>query len=362
MKKLFLSILTVSSPLLIQSMPLSASVNTLSTNPSMNHTERLNRILVENRVLARINNNPISVFDVMKKMDTDFYSEYPHLMDSVMARFQYYKARWRSQFERMVESELILEEAKERKIELSDGDIRQEIEEKFGPEVISNIDKVGLTYDEAWEMVKKDILVQRMTSGYLYLKGVFNVPPQDLLSAYQNYINKNKKPDHWKYYMISFKGPNALEKALMAKDLLKNMQTKSKDFKSLILHLKDKPEEFPENEVSISDQFDFSSNEIQESHREVLSNLATTTLSEPLKEVSRVSQKPVYRIFYLTDYIPGGKIELAEVEDKLLKQLRQDKFEQEYLSYVAMLKDRFGVTNESVYDAIPSNFEPFTLK
>lgn len=359
MKNILLSLLIPASFLFSQFGDPSSMPGGLS---SLNRSEKLEHILVENRVLARINNHPISVIDVMKKMDSDFYLDYPHLMDSVMARFQFYKARWRSQFDRMVESELILEEAKIRKIELTDGDVRQEIEERFGPEIIVNMDKIGLTYDETWEMVKKDILVQRMTQGYLYLRGVFSVLPENLLQAYQSYIGKNKKPDHWKYYMISFKGANALEKALMAKELLLDMQKKSKDFSSLSLHLKGKTSEFPSEEVSISNEFDLSSDQIQESHRNILAELKPQTISEPLKEMSRVTQKPVYRMFYLSEYQPGGKIELAEVEDKLIMQLKQDKFEQEYLAYVAILKDRYGITSESVYDAIPSDFEPFTLK
>ena len=151
MKLLLFSLFVPTTLLLAQG----ASMNPFQPM-QMEQSTKLNRIIVENRVLTNVNTNPISVVDVMKKMDTEFFIDYPHLMDSDVARYQFYKSRWRPEFDRMVESELILTDAIAHKIELTDGDIRQDLERRFGPEIITNIDKIGLTYDEAWEMVKKD--------------------------------------------------------------------------------------------------------------------------------------------------------------------------------------------------------------
>ena len=328
----------------------------------MEQSTKLNRIIVENRVLTNVNTNPISVVDVMKKMDTEFFIDYPHLMDSDVARYQFYKSRWRPEFDRMVESELILTDAIAHKIELTDGDIRQDLERRFGPEIITNIDKIGLTYDEAWEMVKKDILTQRMSQSHLYIKGVFNVSPDDLLTCYHDYIKNNKKPDHWKYNMISFNGPNALENAQMAKQSLEKLQKDSKNFKTVCYRFKEQTDQYENKKISISNEFDLPSDKIQESHRNILSNLSPNNLSEPVKEISRINNQSVYRIFYLSSYEAGGKIDLAEVEDKLIYQLKQEKFEQEYISYVTALRERFALSKESIYEAIPNDFEPFRIK
>lgn len=357
MKRILFSLLASSSIISAQSMPFNNYVKS-----PVERSTKLNRIIVENRVLALVGNNPISVIDVMKKMDTEFFNNYPHLMDSDVARYQFYSGQWRNQFDRMVDGELILSDAEAHKIELTDGDVRQELETRFGPEIITNIDKIGLTYDEAWDLVKKDILIQRMSQSYLYLKGVFNVSPQDLLSAYQDYTEKNKKPDHWKYHMFSFSGPNALENAQMAKQKLEKLSQKSKSFESLCIRFKDQTDDFENKKISISPQFDLPSDKIQESHREILASLSPASFSEPLKEVSRRSNQPVYRIFHLTSYKPGGKIELAEVEDKLIYQLKNEKFDQEYMSYVTQLRERAGLTKESIYSSIPDDFEPFKIK
>ena len=211
-------------------------------------------------------------------------------------------------------------------------------------------------------MVKKDILTQRMSQSHLYIKGVFNVSPDDLLTCYHDYIKNNKKPDHWKYNMISFNGPNALENAQMAKQSLEKLQKDSKNFKTVCYRFKEQTDQYENKKISISNEFDLPSDKIQESHRNILSNLSPNNLSEPVKEISRINNQSVYRIFYLSSYEAGGKIDLAEVEDKLIYQLKQEKFEQEYISYVTALRERFALSKESIYEAIPNDFEPFRIK
>lgn len=332
-----------------------------STIARADQTVKLNRILVENRVLASVNSNPITVIDVMKKMDAEFYMEYPHLMDSDIARYQFYRGKWRFEFDRMVNGELILADAKARNIELTKGDVRQEIEKRFGPQVILNIDKIGLTYDEVWAMVERDIFVQRMTQGYLYLKGVFNVTPSDLLRAYQDFSSNNKKPDVWNYYMISFSGANALENAQMCKQVLAELAEKNKNFSTISLQFKDKMAG-DDKKMTISKPLELSSNEISEPHLRALSKLELNHFSDPIQETSRVTQQPVYRLFYLANYKPSEKIELPEVEEQLLMKVKNEKFEQEYHNYIVMLRDRYGLTQEMLNDSMPADFEPFKLK
>lgn len=334
----------------------------LSSTLGIQQTKKLNRIIVENRVLATVNNTPISVYDVMKKMDLEFYMMHPHLMDSDVARYQFYSSQWRPEFDRMIDNELLLSDAKAHKIELTDGDLRQEIEQRFGPDVISTIDHIGLTYDETVDMVKKDILTQRMAHGYLYLKGVFSVSPEDLLYSYHQYIENHKKPDRWNYYMISFNGPNALEDAQIAKQKLDKMLQESKNFKSVCYRFQ---EQMPSNEnrsIQISDEFELPSDKIHEAHRTILSQLTPHSISEPKEEISRRTKQPIYRLFYLASYEPGGTIELAEVEDKLVLDLKRTKFEQEYQAYITKLREQTGLTKEIINESIPSDFEPFKIR
>src|SRR5665647_380424 len=70
-------------------------------------------ILVNNRVLAKVNGKAISVIDVMKKMDVLFFRQFPQYTSSVPARFQYYQANWKNVVKDIVDKELILADAAE---------------------------------------------------------------------------------------------------------------------------------------------------------------------------------------------------------------------------------------------------------
>ena len=62
----------------------------------------------------------------------------------------------------MIDGELILADAADKEIKLTDGEVREEIERRFGPSVSVTLDKIGLTQEEAWRLVKNEMIVQRM--------------------------------------------------------------------------------------------------------------------------------------------------------------------------------------------------------
>ncbi|MGA8165085.1 MAG: hypothetical protein WB791_08700, partial [Waddliaceae bacterium] len=90
--------------------------------------ERDRYIFINNRILSQVNGKAISIVDVMKKMDLLFYRQFPQYSSSVEARFQFYEINWRHVWEDLVDKELILAEAAENKIGMTNGDIRQEME------------------------------------------------------------------------------------------------------------------------------------------------------------------------------------------------------------------------------------------
>lgn len=327
---------------------------------------RPSRIVVENRVLANISEQPISVLDVMKKMDTYFYKDYPHLIDSDIARYQFYKGHWNYVFDDMVNNQLIYSDAKSdariNKHEVSRGDIRQEMERLYGPNIITNLDKIGLSYDEAWKMTEKDIYVRRRIHYILMLKGVYNTSPADLLTAFEAYTKKNKKPDHWVYHILSFRGPNALENAQMAKGILDDLNKNPKNFNTLALLLKERLDQFESRQITISDEFKLADSQISDSHKSILAGLESNTFSSPFDEVSRADKKTVYRVFYLAEHISGGKIEFTEVEDILKESLIQGRVDQEVTHYIADLRDRFGISQKSIEEIVPRQFEPFLIR
>src|ERR1700730_13068687 len=71
------------------------------------------RIVVNNRILAKVNGKEISVFDVMKKMDMLFYRQFPEYTSSMQARFQFYQVSWKRVLQDLIDKELIMADAEE---------------------------------------------------------------------------------------------------------------------------------------------------------------------------------------------------------------------------------------------------------
>src|SRR5205085_3839907 len=93
------------------------------------------RIIVNNRILAKVNGKALSVYDIMKKMDLLFYRAFPEYTSSTVARFQFYEMNWQAVLRDLIDKELIIADADENKVEVSSGDVRQEMETLFGPNI-----------------------------------------------------------------------------------------------------------------------------------------------------------------------------------------------------------------------------------
>ena len=176
----------------------------LSANP-MHDFSSDQKIAVQNSILAQVNGKTISMMDVKKKMDMVFHQNYPQLASSNQARFQFYEVSWRHVLMELIDNELIIADATDKEIKLTDGEIREVVEERFGPNVMQTLDKIGITYDETWKMVKNELLAQRMSWFFITSKAMNTVTPQDIRQAYRHYVDKNPSYSEWKYRVISIR-------------------------------------------------------------------------------------------------------------------------------------------------------------
>ena len=62
---------------------------------------------------------------------------------------------WKYVLQELIDKELILGDAEEKKVAITAGDVRQEMENMFGPNIIANLDKIGLSMDEALKIVRR---------------------------------------------------------------------------------------------------------------------------------------------------------------------------------------------------------------
>lgn len=318
-------------------------------------------IEVNNRILATINGNPISVCDLMKKMDVIFYKQFPHYAEIPEAKFQFYTVNWKHTLKDLIDKELILADAKEVKLPVSGGDIRQEMEQNFGPNIIANLDKIGLSYDEAQEIIQSDITLRRMMMIRVNQKAMHKVTPQAVLEAYDKFCEENIRLTEWDYFVISVRSNDDTKGAHIANvihGMLTLDNTPPEEIKGRIASmglLDDK------TTISVSSPYHHNEKEVSETFREALAGMSPNSYSEPQMHKNRNGNSKIYRIFYLENMTPGGVIPLNEVEDKIVDAIRMKAIDAEADAYLKRLREHFRIIDEEILSQLPDDYQPFTL-
>lgn len=321
------------------------------------------QIIVNNRILTKINGKAISVIDIMKKMDLQFYRQFPQYTSSAQARYQFYLANWKHVLSEMIDKELILVDAEESKIEVGAGDVRQEMEEMFGPNIIANLDKAGLTFNEAYKMVSDDIILRRMLYFRVQLKAINQATPQRIRAFYDEVAKDNIRDNEWVFNVVTIRHRDAAKAAetsnlvhqLLAEDKipLTNLTAKLDELK--VLSAK-------QPTVTISEEFHTNEKELSDVFKKTLVTLTSDTYSVPLMQKSRSDNSTVYRIFYLKTMTPGGIIPFQELEAKIKAKLIDDAINVETDAYFKKQRQHFDVQDSQLQEVLDSDFQPFVLK
>jgi hypothetical protein len=326
----------------------------LAANPYMEYSKE-QKIAVQNAILAKVNGKTISMMDVKKRMDMVFHQSYPQLVDSNQARFQFYETSWKHVMRDIIDNELILSDATDKEIKLTDGEVREVMEERFGPNVMQTLDKIGLTYDETWKMVRNELIVQRMSGWFVHSKAISNVTPQDIRQAYRLYLEKNPPYSEWTYRVVSIKvdNPNDALAENVYKTLTELGQTPDAAEEAL------KALETPGVSITVSNQFDAKTQDLSEIHRASLENLSPGTYSKPTFQTSRSDKKTVYRIFYLVNKSDFPAPAFEAISQQLRNDLIQKAVVQESEGYLGKLRKHYGFDENK---SIPEDLHPFSLQ
>lgn len=326
----------------------------LTANP-FNDFQQEPKIAVQNSIITKVNGKTISMMDVKKKMDMIFHQNYPQMADNNQARFQFYEASWRYVVRDMIDNELIISDALDKEIKLTDGEVREEMEMRFGPKVAETLDKIGLTQKEAWDLVKNEMIVQRMTWWFVHSKATSKVTPQDIRQAYRLYVKEHPAYAEWAYRVVSIRSDeNNEEFASQVHQFLVDGK-KSPDL--LIDDLKELESEGVK--ISVSNEYVAKTQDLSEVHRTSLESLAPGTYSEPAYQLSRHDKNGVYRIFYLVgkNDFPAPSFEGLVTE--LRNQLIQKASVKESEEYITKLRKHYGYDGN---DFIPNDLHPFSLQ
>lgn len=315
-------------------------------------------IFINNRILAQVNGKAISVIDLMKKIDVKFYKQYPQYTSSLEARYQFYNFSWKHILKDLIDKELVLADALEHEIKISNGDIRQEMETLFGPNIILNIDKVGITYDEAWKMVHEDLMIRRMLYYKANAVALRKITPQVVRNAYDEYAKENINEEEWQYSVITIRDSDPIRGEEAARFIHHTLTDLSVPLSDLPAKLK----ELLLNDavkVTISEEFHHGKKDLSPAYKEALSSLGANTYSQPIAQQSR-NKETVFRIFHLKEMIPEGATPFYEMDNKLKSDLINQTVDDETEAYLKKLRRHFNI--QEVQEMISDDFQPFILK
>jgi hypothetical protein len=324
----------------------------------MNDFSDNRKIALQNSIVAKVNGNTISMMDVKKKMDLLFHQNYPNLSTSTQARFQFYQVSWRQILMDLIDHELIIADAEEKEVKLSDGEVREEMERRFGPNVMKTLDQIGLTYEETWQMVRNELLVQRMSWWFIQSKAMQNVTPQDLRIAYKQYLEQNPPYQEWAYRVISIRSDQPQEK--LAEEIYQLLTASGKSPE----RLSDKLKEFETDSTSIqlSTEYVAADKDLSEVHKTALASLTPGTYSKPSFQTSRADKKTVHRIFYLMKKTDHAAPLFTDLSQKLREDLLQKAVVGESQVYLGKLRKHYGFDTAHIKEVVPDNLTPFSLE
>ncbi len=318
------------------------------------------KISVQNTILAKVNSNTISVIDVMKKMDMLMHQNYPQYADSPQARLQFYASSWRPVFMEMIDTELMLSDAEEKEVKLTDGEVREEVENRFGPNVTLTLDKVGLAYEDAWKMVKNELIVRRMMWFFVHSKAMQTISPQAIRDAYQHYLSGNPAYQEWSYRVISVRGET--DDAALSQEVYNALFALGADWDKAAELLKDWETAHPGCKVQISNEFVAKDQELSEAHKSALFSLTPGSYSQPIHQVSRVDNKSVHRIFFLAQKIDHPAPSFETLSPQMKSELLQKAVARESDTYLQKLRKRYGFDPARLKETVPDNLQPFHLE
>ncbi|NGX36086.1 MAG: hypothetical protein K1000chlam1_00923 [Candidatus Anoxychlamydiales bacterium] len=317
------------------------------------------KINVKNTILAKVEDIPISAYDVMKKLDLVFNRSFPDLVDSATSRYQFYVSGWPQMLDEIINNKLMVLDATKKELKLQDAELREEMEARFGPNILLKLQTLGLTYDEAMINTKEEMIIQRMVYYFVKSKADQKLTPSAIRNAYRLYCNENPAHKIYSYHVISIRSKDENISKKASQNVLTILKEKDIDTKDFETTFKGLEKDYKGCTINTSKLFKQSSKDLAPSHQKTLSNLEKNTFSESISQTSRFNNQKVDRIFYLKDL---EEIDLKTF-DEMSKQLKDDLL-QTYLitesqEYFSKLKNQYHVEKNQ---HISKDFMPFILE
>ncbi len=321
--------------------------------------EQVSEIIINNRILTRVGDKNITVLDVVKQMDVFLNRHYPHYLNSNTARYQFYTMHWKTTLQQIIDNELMTADAESKDIKVTDGDVREEIQSRFGPNVMGTLDQLGLSYEEARKLVQQEMVVQRIQGFRVTSKVLQKVSTQNIKDAYKQFLQENPPKDLWKYQFVTIRSDNSETMQNLASQLVALKEKSQTSLAAAVDLLKEQLPPESTTTLTVSQEFDTEEKALSQTHRETLSQLEIGKWSQPTLQTSRDGTS-VVRIFHLKNHTKERPPVFTAVANSLRMQLLNDIADQELKTYRAKLYQRFNFDDRLI--DIPPNFEPFIAR
>lgn len=319
--------------------------------------------VINNRPLIRINGKIISLMDVVKKMDLIIYEHFPDTRNSPVRLYQFYTAQWKFTFEDMIFHELTLADGETKEIKVSDGDVREAMEKRFGPNIISNLSKLNLQYEEVRDMVHAELLVKQLQGMKIYSKAQLSVTPEVVKKEYAAYLDKNPPKEEWVYQVISARGKDQATCKSIIEQVSQDLKLNSTKLASVYEELKLLPEVQNQSvALNVSNDFVVENKNLSAEHRAILTKLNVNEFSAPIAQLSRLDNSTVYRIFYLKSHTIKEPPTFNAMADELENNLLNDAAQKEREVYKQKLYKKFGIDQDFLKQVLPDDYQPFVIK
>lgn len=327
---------------------------------SYGQTEDSRTIRMNNRPLVSFHGKVITLFDVVQDMDKRMEENSPESLLTTMGRMQFYEKHWKEALELMIQRILVIKEAEELGIQISDAQLYEEVDTQFGPNVIQTLNEKGMTLEEAKRKAYEDIVINYMHWIRIYQKAFQNVSPEKLEIAYGNYLKQNPPIETYSYQIVSIRSPKDPYEEIAAKIAPFISNTNISDVEGLVAKLQSGLKN--QTTIQVSKPFNVNASQMSTEHLSILSNLVKNTCSQPILQNSRQDSTPVMRIFYLLDHQKQDIPSFDQLESMLKNELTSQEIAKAQNEYFTKLKKRYRCDRDDFYHMIPDNYQPFSIE
>lgn len=349
LQQILIATLFLTTPLMAQ--------GDLGQNLLMNQG-RPGKVMVTNRILAKVNGKALSAVDVVHKLDAIFYRQFAEHADNDEMRYQFYLANWKYILGELINKELIVADAAKAKFEVKSGDVRQELEETFGPQLMANLNKAGLTYEQAWDMTQEDILLRRMMMARVNSKAMLRIGPRQVWDEYKKLAKEKELEGEWLYQVITVRGDDEGHAAAIAKMAQELLNSGVCDLEDVKTYLDREALLSGGTKISVSAEFRRDNKDISQAHMDLLKGLEAGEFGLPLEQLSRVGNSKVQRFAFLKEKKEGEAPLYVDVEAQIKGKLMQQAMMAETQTYFEGLRKQYAV-EELVEMASGSDKPPF---